>query len=121
MPVSAMTAPGGSITPSKHILGNQDAAATNFSRSGSAVRASKKNRQIGKRGAGGEAGRAPQSGSAAVVSEWDGHRHIVVLRQQGAPSCGLETARSLLAVTAAVRAACLSQTKAPASDGRQVW
>jgi hypothetical protein len=79
MPVSAMTAPGGSITPSKHILGNQDAAATNFSRSGSAVRASKKNRQIGKRGAGGEAGRAPQSGSAAVVSEWDGGRHIVVL------------------------------------------
>ena len=49
----------------------------NASRNGSAARASRK-RQIGKRGAGGEAWRALQA-DAAVIGKWDGRRHIVVL------------------------------------------
>ena len=51
MPVRAMMAPGGPMTPRKHIQASQDAAAMNASRNGSAARASRK-RQIGKRGAG---------------------------------------------------------------------
>ena len=88
-----ITATGGPTTPSKDVQSSQDAAATNARRGGSALRASK-NRQNR------EAWCGVPSGSAAVVSEWDGRRQLV-LRQQGTPSCGLETTRSLLAVTAA--------------------
>ena len=60
-------------------------------------------------------------GCAAVVSEWNGRRHVVVLcASEGAPSCGRETTRSLLPVTAEVWAAWLSQTKnRPREHGRQ--
>ncbi len=54
MPASAMTAPGGPTTPQKHIQASQDTAAMNASRGGSAATASR-NRQIGKRDAGGKA------------------------------------------------------------------
>ena len=74
MAASAMTAPGGPTTPWKHIQPKQDAAAMNTSRKGSA--ATRRNRQIAKRGAGSGAWRA-RSGSAVVVSEWDGRRRIV--------------------------------------------
>ena len=50
----------------------------NASRGGIAATASR-NRQIGKRGAGGRGVVGAPSGSAAVVSKWDGRRHIVVL------------------------------------------
>ena len=110
MPTSAMTAPGGPMTPRKHIQASQDAAAMNARRGGSAARASK-NRQIGNRGAGGEAGRP--SGSAAVVVEWDGRSHVLSC----APAMGatLRSRNYSLAVRNNQRkvwAAWLSQTKA---------
>jgi hypothetical protein len=79
MPVRAMTAPGPvPITPWKHIQASQDAAAVSasaatasrkFARSGNVVRkecAMWLDWHAGRR--------------AAVVSEWDGRRHVVVLR-----------------------------------------
>ena len=41
MPTSAMTAPGGPMTPRKHIQASQDAAAMKASRNGSAAAASR--------------------------------------------------------------------------------
>jgi len=115
MPASAMTAPGGPMTPRKHIQASQDAAAMNARRGGRAARVSK-NRQTGNRGARGEAGMP--SGCAAVVVAWDGVAMCYPVRQRWAPPCGRETTRSRSGVTAVLL---LPQRKSrPSAYGRQV-
>ena len=97
MPTSAMTAPGGPMTPRKHVQASQDAAAMNARRGGSAARASK-NRQTENRGAGGEAG---QAGVPPSSSNGMGVAMCCPVRERWAPPCGGETTRSRSGVTAA--------------------
>ena len=89
MPTSAMTAPGGPMTPRKHVQASQDAAAMNARRGGSAARASK-NRQTENRGAGGEAG---QAGVPPSSSNGMGVAMCCPVRERWAPPCGGETTR----------------------------
>ena len=71
----------------------------NASRNGSAARAIR-TRQIGKRDAERTAVTDAPGGSAAVVGERDGSRHVVVLcASEEALSCGRETTRSQSEIT----------------------
>jgi hypothetical protein len=93
----------------------------NASKDGSAATASKK-RQMGKRSAGGGVWRARQAGVPPSSANGMGVGISLSCAPARAPPSGRETTRSLLAVTAEVWAAWLSQTKSrPCSRGRQFW
>ena len=121
MPARAMIAPGGPITPWKHIQASQDAAAMNASRNGSAARANRK-RQIRKRRAGGASGgRARRACRRRQQMGW-AYAYCCPVRQRGAPPCGRETTRFRSEVTGNFGGIVVCRESRPINLGRQfVW